>query len=498
MLTATDSAVIAIYVVVMTWMGLVARKKVTNVDEYFAAGHRLPWWMAAISHHVSGYSAVLFVGFAGRASSAGFSMWTLFSLSCFIAMMIAALAWAPRWSRLKVLTPVEYLEARYDNSVRLLVALAGIGVKFVDLGIKLYAISIVVQICTGWDLLHIIAVGGLVTIVYVLVGGLWATVLTDVLQFFIQFVLSILVMIIVLEYVGGWDSLWDQLPAERAVLFNAEAGIGFDFWLVLLIVTILSYSGGTWGLAQRFISVGQSKDTQKAALLSGFLYLLYPIVIFVPAWAAPLMMPEYFDPNSLLPREGFDPDQTYVLLARQVLTDLAPGLIGLLICSMFAATMSMIDSDINSLAAVFTKDIYQRNFNRQASGQTLFRTGMIATVAFGMAVLITAIWVAESEGIGKVFEKTIKMFSAVLPPVAIPLMFGLIWRRTTARGAILSLIGGLLTYALFNSIYPDNFTINLGAELVVSFLIYFAEGFVSKRSAEKEREVAALFDRLKG
>ena len=210
------------------------------------------------------------------------------------------------------------------------------------------------------------------------------------------------------------------------------------------------------------------------------------------------MMPEYFDPNSLLPREGFDPDQTYVLLARQVLTDLAPGLIGLLICSMFAATMSMIDSDINSLAAVFTKDIYQRNFNRQASDQTLFRTGMIATVAFGMAVLITAIWVAESEGIGKVFEKTIKMFSAVLPPVAIPLMFGLIWKRTTARGAILSLIGGLLTYALFNSIYPDNFTLNLGAELVVSFLIYFAEGFVSKRSAEKEREVAALFDRLKG
>lgn len=496
MLTSADFVVIALYAVLMTWIGIQAKRRATGVDAYFAAGHSLPWWMAAISHHVSGYSAVVFVGFAGRAASAGFSIWTLFSVSTFIAMMTACILWAPRWSRLKVLTPVEYLEQRYSNAVRALVAICGIGVKFIDLGIKLYAISIVVQVVTGWPLLPIITIGGLITIAYVLIGGLWATVLTDVAQFFIQFVLSAIVVVIVLGEMGGWSGMWSQLPPERYALFNASAGIGFDFWFVLMLITVLSYSGATWGLAQRFIAVEKPREAQKAAMFSGILYLFYPLVILIPAWAAPLMLPEHFDPATLLPLASFDPQQTYVLMAQKVLEGLAPGLIGLLICSMFAATMSMIDSDINSLAAVFTKDIYQRNFGQDTSDAKLFRVGMYATVTFGLAVLAASIWVSQSEGTEKVFKKTIELFSALLPPVGIPLMFGMVWKRTTARGAILSLVGGFLTFALLKFLYPDQFVIYTGGEVLASLLIFFGEGFIGKRSAEKEQEVEELFSRL--
>ena len=496
-MTNYDYFAVAVYAVLIAWMGLVARRKSSSVEEYFAAGHQLPWWMAAISHHVSGYSAVVFVGFAGKASTAGLSKWMLFSVPCFIAMMIGCVAWAPRWARLGVLTPVEYLEERYGNSVRLLIALAGIGVKFIDLGIKLFAIAIVVQVCTGWALTPVIAVAGLVTVLYVLVGGLWATVLTDLAQFVVQLVLSSIVVWLALGQVGGWTAMWDQLPAARGELFNADAGISVDFWLVYLIVIILSYNGATWGLAQRFISVGNSRDTQKAALLSGFLFLLYPLVIFIPAWAAPLLMPDIFDAATLIPRAGFDPDQTYVLVARQVLSGVAPGLIGLLVCSMFAATMSMIDSDINALAAVFTKDVFQRNVG-VTDDRSLARVARWATLAFGLAVVATAIMVAEAEGVNKVFSQTVKLFGAILPPVAIPLMFGMLWRRTTARGAILSLIGGFATFALLKPLYPDSFAVYTGGEMLVAFLIYFGEGMIGKRTPEKEREVDQLLERLRG
>ena len=442
MLSPTDFIVIILYALLMAWVGGIAKRKSQDVDAYFAAGHNLPWWMAAISHHVSGYSAVVFVGFAGRAATAGFSMWTLFSLSCFIAMMIGCLVWAPRWSRLKVLTPVEYLEARYGNSVRFLVALSGIGVKFIDLGIKLYAISVVVQTVTGWAVLPVVLVAGIITVAYVLIGGLWAAVLTDLIQFVVQLVISSIVLYLVLDNIGGWNPLWEQLPAERGAFFNAEAGIGIDFWLVYLIVVIFSYNGATWGLAQRFISVSDPRDTQKAALLSGFLYLLYPIVIFLPAWAAPLILTEYFDPVTLTPLPGFDLQQTYVLIAQRVLSGLMPGLIGLLICSMFAATMSMIDSDLNALAAVFTKDIYQRNIKREWTQQTLFRVGKIITLIFGIAIIITGIIITESKGAEKVFTATVQIFGALLSPIAIPLMFGMLFRKPTARGAILALAGG--------------------------------------------------------
>ena len=495
MLSPTDFIVILLYALLMAWVGGIAKRKSQDIDAYFAAGHNLPWWMAAISHHVSGYSAVVFVGFAGRAATAGFSMWTLFSLSCFIAMMIGCLVWAPRWSRLKVLTPVEYLEARYGNSVRFLVALSGIGVKFIDLGIKLYAISVVVQTVTGWAVLPVVLVAGIITVAYVLIGGLWAAVLTDLIQFVVQLVISSIVLYLVLDNIGGWNSLWEQLPAERGAFFNAETGIGIDFWFVYLIVVIFSYNGATWGLAQRFISVSDPRDTQKAALLSGFLYLLYPIVIFLPAWAAPLLLTEYFDPVSLAPLPGFDPQQTYVLIAQHMLSGLMPGLIGLLICSMFAATMSMIDSDLNALAAVFTKDIYQRNIKREWTQQTLFRVGKIVTLIFGIAIIITGIIITESKGAEKVFTATVQIFGALLSPIAIPLMFGMLFRKPTARGAILALAGGLLTYAILVQI-TDNFAIYTGGEILVGLCLYFGEGWIGTRTPEKEKEVKNLFDKL--
>lgn len=494
-LSLPDSIVIFLYALLMAWVGGIAKRKSRNADAYFVAGHNLPWWMAAISHHVSGYSAVVFVGFAGRATTAGFSMWTLFSLSCFIAMMIGCLVWAPRWSRLKVMTPVEYLEARYGNSVRFLVALSGIGIKFVDLGIKLYAISVVVQTVTGWAVLPVVLMAGVITVGYVLLGGLWASVLTDLIQFVVQLIVSVIVVLLVLDNVGGWHGLWAQLPVERGAFFNAGAGIGADFWLVYLAVVIFSYNGATWGLAQRFISVADPRNTQKAALLSGFLYLLYPVVIFIPAWAAPLVIPEYFDPVSLAPLPGFDPQQTYVLMAQHMLSGPMPGLIGLLICSMFAATMSMIDSDLNALAAVFTKDVYQRNTEREWTQRTLLRVGKIVTLIFGLAVIVTGVVIAESKGAEKVFTATVQIFGALLSPIAIPLMLGMLFRKPTARGAVLALLGGLLTYGILVQI-TDDFAIYTGGEILVGLCLYFGEGWLGKRDPAKEEQVKRLFDKL--
>ena len=488
---------IVLYAGLMAWIGILAKRKSSNVDEYFAAGHGLPWWMAAISHHVSGYSAVVFVGFAGRAAVAGFSMWTLFSLGVFVAMMIGTLIWAPRWSRLKVLTPVEYLEQRYGNSVRILIAVSGIGLKFIDLGIKLFAISIVIHVVTGWAVLPIILVAGIITISYVFVGGLWATILTDLVQFVVQLFMSLVVLYIALSMVGGWSSLWERLPAERSNFFNADAGISVEFWFVYLIVIILSYNGGTWGLAQRFISVEKPREAQKAALLSGFLYLLYPIVIFLPAWAAPFLLPDQFDQTTMMPIAGFDLDQAYILVSQKILAGLAPGLIGLLVCSMFAATMSMIDSDINSLAAVFTKDIWQRNVNRNISDEGLLRVGMMATAAFGLAVVVAAVIVSMSPGMNKVFSFTVKLLGGLLSPIAIPLMFGMIYKKATTRGAILSFCGGMLTYLIATLVYDVSaFEVYAGLEILVCVVIYFGESLLGSRSQKKEEEVDALFEKL--
>ena len=326
-------------------------------------------------------------------------------------------------------------------------AVSGILIKFIDLGIKLFAISIVVHVVTGWEVVPVIVVSGLITIAYVFIGGLWATVLTDLVQFVVQLFMSLAVLFIVLDMVGGWNAMWDSLPQERAGFFNAAEGISASFWLVYVVVIILSYNGGTWGLAQRFVSVEKPRDAQKAALLSAILYLFLSHRHLRSRVGRAATNARILRSDHTSTRRRFRPrSDLYPRNAENTIDSGTRADRDCWVCSMFAATMSMIDSDINALAAVFTKDFYQRNFKREIDDRALFRAGMTTTAIFGIAVLVTAVVISQSQGMNKVFSLTVKLFGGLLSPIAIPLMLGMIWKRPTARGAILSFIGGVITY----------------------------------------------------
>ncbi len=483
MLTQIDYIVIAAYACVVAGLGWIAKRKIKTLDDYFAGGHKLPWWVAAISHHVSGYSAVVFVGFASRAYTAGFSMWTLFALPTFLAMLIGAFVWAPRWARLRVSTAVEYLEYRFNNLTRQVIAWCGIGVKFIDEGVKLYALSVVVNVCTGWPIGEVIVGTGIITILYVFFGGLWATAFTDVAQFIIQSLFVVILVPLVLGAVGGWDGLWSQLPEESAGFFSSS--IPPDFVFVFFFVVVLSYNGGTWGLAQRFYSIGKGGDARKAALVSSVLYLIYPLAVFIPAWAGPILLDEIASP-----------EHAYILVAQQLLSEVAPGLMGLLVISMFAATMSMIDSDLNALAAVFTKDIYRKTFKPDSSDAHLMRVGLVSTVVLGFLTIASALIVLTNPASERAFKVTVEWFTALLGPVTIPLLFGMLFSRTTWRGALASVVAGLVTFAILRLNFPGQFAIYTGGELLVAFLVFFGEGYLFQHTEEERQRIDRIFTQL--
>jgi len=318
LLQNADYVVILIYTILVSAIGYYAKSKVKNMEDYFAGGKSVPWWMAAISHHMSGYSAFAFVGHATVAYMSGFSIWTFFAVPIFVAMIIGAYTWAPKWVRLNVITPVEYLEERFDLKTRKLFAWSGIGIKFIDEGVKLYSLAIIVHVVSGFPLEFTIIACGLVTMIYIMFGGLWATMLTDFMQFVVQFGTSFILVYLVLNAVGGWSNMWDNLPAGHSSLFSDAISPGF--MIVYLFVIILSYNGGTWGLAQRFYSIGKPSDAKKAAILSALLYLIYPLAIYIPIWSARLVIGEIENP-----------EQAYVLVAQKFFSQLTPGMIGLFV-----------------------------------------------------------------------------------------------------------------------------------------------------------------------
>ncbi|MFQ5808279.1 MAG: Na+:solute symporter [Armatimonadota bacterium] len=500
-LATADYVALAIYMVLVFGIGAYTRRLIRGIEDYFACGRRVPWWMAAISHHISGYSAFAFVGFASVGYTHGFSIWTLFAIPCFIAMVLGAFVWAPRWVRLAVITPAQYLEERFNNVVRQLIAWSGIAVKFVDEGAKLYSLAKVVSACTRLRHSYVVVGAGVITIAYLLLGGLWAEIMTDSLQFFVQFSITLVLVPVVLRQVGGWRGLWRTQPA-RYTLFSSEVPLARV--LVYLPVVIMSYNGGTWGLAQRFYSLGRPKDATKAALLSAALFLVYPLAIYIPVWAAPVLLGE------------IDPELSYILVAAKYLPGIAPGLLGLLIAAIFAATMSMVDSDLNALAAVFTKDIYGRIINPRATEHKLMQVGLIATVVFG-ALTIGCGLAVGGPALGGAFTAMIEWYGAVLGPVSIPLLFGMLLRRTTWRGALLSWAGGFVTfvlckYWLIPVLWMKLYNIPLaeastsaqaiawclytGAELFVAFAIFIGDGYISVQPPEERGRVTALFERL--
>ena len=189
-MSSIDWCVLSAYFVLMLGMGLWARTKVKTASDFFTAGGAMPWWLSGISHHMSGYSSAVFVGFAAIAYTAGFSLYIWWACSICLALVIGSSIFPGRWSRMRqtlgIISPLEFLVARYNLPTQQLLAWSGAVLKIFDVGAKWTAAAILLQVFAHVQIVWGVLLTGTVTLVYSVVGGLWADALTDLSQFVIQ------------------------------------------------------------------------------------------------------------------------------------------------------------------------------------------------------------------------------------------------------------------------------------------------------------------------
>jgi SSS family solute:Na+ symporter len=216
----------------MVTIGLWSYRKVANTQDFYVAGGRMPWWLSGISHHMSGYSAAVFVAYAGVAYSYGFTLYIWWALPISIAVFAGAIFIAPQWVRLRIslniASPVEYLALRYNVPTQQLVAWSGVILKLFDVGATWASIGVILNTFTGISLLSGILISGCLSLFYISLGGLWAGALTDLAQFMFS---------------SGWDialrhrfgqtgrssavfTLWDRLPQGNSAFFNGPYSAG--------------------------------------------------------------------------------------------------------------------------------------------------------------------------------------------------------------------------------------------------------------------------------
>jgi Na+/proline symporter len=184
-------------------------------------------------------------------------------------------------------------------------------------------------------------------------------------------------------------------------------------------------------MVQRYYSTRSEKDARKVGYFVCALLFIGPPVFYLPAMAARLFLPAL---------DNGQMNQVYALICKSVLP---AGFMGLVIAAMFSATMSTLAGDYNAAASVLTNDFYKRMVAPNATPRQQMLAARVATVLVGSLVIGLTFVMQTAQGANDLFDVTNKMFGVFLPPVAIPMMLGLVTRRISRRGGVLGLLGGI-------------------------------------------------------
>ena len=428
-LAAADYLVVAGYFAIVLWIGFYFRNKLEVVSDYFAGGNQIPWWLAGISHYMSSFSAFSFIAYAQMAYRFGLVAVTLFWVTI-PACVLGALWFAKRWRRARIITPVQFLESRFNGFIRQLFAWAGIPMKVFDDALKIFATGLFVSVSVGFNLHAAIAVCGVVTLIYTFLGGLWALVVTDYVQFLMKALAILLLFPLAISAAGGWQAAFQNLPAGFLRFDGGPFG-----WLYIVgftLIMTISYNA-SWSLAQKYYSVRDEREASKAAWCAAALNLVGAPLMILPAIIGRHLLPDLAATNRTA--------DTYVLLVMKLLP---AGMIGIIMAAMFSATMAMVSADFNAIAGVLTKDVYQRLLRPAASEPDLLRFGRGITLALGALTTALSVAIAIS-GQQSLFNTMVTVLGLFMAPTFLPLLAGLTVRRLNWQGALAGFAGGLAT-----------------------------------------------------
>ncbi|MBN2377474.1 MAG: hypothetical protein JXD22_13815 [Sedimentisphaerales bacterium] len=421
-----DVVTLSLYLIGLLVVGGYFSNKMTNSLEMFTAGGRSPWWVSGLSGFMSIFSAGTFVvwgGIAFRCGMVAVSILMVISISLFgIGIFLAG-----KWKEMGITTPAEYVEYRFGETAVQIYAWLGLLCRIVCMAIGLYALSVMLAALIpvsqdsffynpeskGLSIYWLSIVCGGTIVIYTMAGGLWAVLMTDVIQSIVLCLSIAIAVPLSFMEIGGVRNFITNVPEGFFSLATKEFSIGF---LLLWTVSNFFQFGADWAFIQRYICVPTAKDAKKAAYLMGWLYVISPLF-----WMLPAMIYRLIDP-------GADPEQAYILICEKVMP---AGMLGVVIAAMFSATASMISTHLNVFAGVFTKDIYKPLFCKSASERHLVFVGRIITLIYGILVIVVANLIPSWGGAEKVVLSLVMMFFV---PMLVPAAWGIYSKKiSTAK-----------------------------------------------------------------
>lgn len=420
-----DYLVLFVYLLGIFGVGVFLSTKNKSSEDMFAAGGESPWWTSGLSSFMTMFSAGTFVVWGGIAYQHGLVA-VVINLCYGVAAILVGYFVAGHWKRMGVKTPAEFIELRFGAAAVQFYTWAMMIFRIVGVAVSLYSLSIVLVAMmpladgnplqdpeTGnLSLMWAIIIFGGIVVVYTMAGGLWAVLMTDVLQFIVLNLAVIFIVPLAFGSVGGVGAFIEKAPEGFFALTSDKYTV---FFLVGWVLIHFFMIGAEWAFAQRFICVSSEQDAKKSCYLFGALYLFSPML-----WLLPPMIYRTIDPNA-------DPQQAYILACRAVLP---AGMVGLMVAAMFSATASMVSSQLNVFAGVLTEEIYRRVLRPLASEKHLVHMGRLFTIVLGAVLIGVSLLIPYLGGAEKV---VVSITSLMVGPLLAPTIWGLFSQRVGIR-----------------------------------------------------------------
>ncbi|WP_400189890.1 sodium:solute symporter family transporter [Massilia orientalis] len=452
-----DSLVFLTYFVVVAGYGLwVYRRKKSGAGssashDYFLAEGSLSWWAIGASLIASNISAEQFIGMSGSGFRIGMAI-AVYELMAAATLVIVAVFFMPVYLKNHIYTMPQFLEQRYGKKVATTMAFFWLGLYVVvNLTSILYLGALAIGSIAGLGVLPCMLFLAIFAAVITL-GGMKVIGYTDVIQVTCLVIGGLVTTWIALELVakigGGNGALHGATTLFQSARDHFDMVLprtnpnyidlpGLSTLIGGMWIVNLNYWGCNQYITQR--ALGADLPTaRKGLLFAAFLKLLMPVIIVLPGIAAFALDKSGVLGDAMRPGGELNPDRAYPTL----LALLPSGLKGIAFAALTAAVVASLAGKANSIATIFTLDIYKKRFNKDASEQKMVWIGRVTVVM----ALVLAVLIAPLLGIDKKggFQYIQEYTGFVSPGILAMFLLGFFWKKTNSAAAMFATIGGLV------------------------------------------------------
>lgn len=420
-----------------------------NTNDYFLAGNSLPWWAIGASLIAANISAEQIIGMSGSGYAIGLAI-ASYEWMAAISLIIVGKYFLPVFLKRQIYTMPQFLQQRFDNRVRTTLALFWLAVYvLVNLTAVLWLGALAVNAVTGLALFESMLLLALLSLTYSLYGGLKAVAFTDIIQVLLLVAGGLFLSYVTLQQIGagagvlaGLDRLMLQAPDKFDMILSPDnphyASLpGLSVLLGGLWVMNLSYWGFNQYIIQRALAAKDLAEAQKGIVFAAFLKILMPIIVVLPGIAAVLVLPDLSQPDQAYP---------------QLMNLMPSGIKGLIFAALVAAILSSLASMTNSVATIFTMDIY-RQLKANATEQHYVRVGRLSGVLALALALITAKPLLGD--FDQAFQYIQEFTGFFTPGIVALFLLGMFWSRTTANAALVAAISSAVLSLLAKQFWPE-------------------------------------------